>query len=129
MANQSDADREAAAKVNEEVRKADDERRKAAAEEAKKSAEEARQSAEETLAEQGGMKPEPSQEEADLIKVGASDPAKRKGEQQPEGPASRAAQGQPDRLTRSLEGAKGGEYETRSAAPAPRPQPPKQQPS
>ena len=103
---------------------ADDNQRKAALAEAKKASEENRKSAEETLAEQGAMKPVPSQEESDAIKLGVVDPLEREDDEQPDGPAARAAAGAPDVLTRQLSAAKGGEYKTRSAQP----QQPKHQP-
>ena len=119
----SDAERQAMAQVNEDVRKADEERRKAAAEESKKGSEAARKASLETLQEQEAMKPVPSQEGADAIKAGA-DPLGNEEIKQPDGPAQRAAEGRPDVLTRQLNPDTGGEYKTRSTQP----QPPKQQP-
>ena len=95
-----------------------DEQRKASLADAKKTSEENRKSAEETLAEQAGMKPVPSQEEADAIKLGVADPLEREDDEQPDGPAARAVAGAPDVLTRQLNAATGGEYKTRSAQPA-----------
>ena len=103
---------------------ADNDPRKAALAEAKKTSEENRKSAEETLAEQAGMKPVPSQEESDAIKLGVVDPLEREDDEQPDGPAARAAAGTPDVLTKQLSAASGGEYKTRSAQPSQ----PKQQP-
>ena|SRR6188768_3258064 len=117
----SDAERQAMAQVNEDVRKADEERRKAAVEESKKGSEAARKASLETLKEQEAMKPVPSQEGADAIKAGA-DPLENEEIKQPDGPAARAAAGAPDVLTRQLNPDGGGEYKTRSAAPQSKPQ-------
>ena len=119
----TDADRQAMTQANEEVRKADEERRKKSGEIAKQNLDLARKDSEETLAEQRDMKPDPSQEEADAIKAGVADPAKRKEVEQPEGPAQRAAQGAPDALTRQVNPDAGGEYKTRSAQSQPKQQP------
>jgi hypothetical protein len=85
---QNEADKAAA-----EAREADQQRRQQLAEQVKRQSEEARKASEETLREQESMRPEPSQEEADLIKVGAVNPLERKETEQPqEGPAARAAE-------------------------------------
>ena len=118
----SDAERQATAQANEEVRKADEERRKTAAEEGKKGTEAARKASLETLKEQEAMKPVPSQEGADAIKAGA-DPLENEEIKQPEGPAQRAAQGAPDVLTRQINPDGGGEYKTRSTQSQSQPKP------
>jgi hypothetical protein len=105
-----------------DTNKAEQERRKAAGEALKKASEESRRSSEETLAEQGGMKPVPSQDEADAIKADVVEEREEVG--QPDGPAARAAAGKPDVLHRALgaeEPAK--EYKTRQAPPPPPPPP------
>lgn len=77
------------AKSDEE--KAAEQQRKAAENAAREGTDEARQSSEETLQEQGGMKPEPSQEDADRMKTGAYQVGEDSGQDQPDGPAARAA--------------------------------------
>ena len=116
-------------KSKDAARKAAEERQKAAGEQAKKDTEAARKSSEETLAEQSAMKPDPTQEELDAIKVGAAKPEQRKEVAQPEGPAQRASEGRPDVLARQLGVEPGsGDYKTRSGGAQPQQQPKPQQP-
>jgi hypothetical protein len=102
----------------EESRKADEQHRKAVGVEAKKGTEAARKSSMEVLKEQASMRPEPSQEEADQIKVGARDPLEsEEGQKQPsDGPATRAAGGEPDAVFRPQVPGGPANYNTRDTA-------------
>src|SRR5215207_3164839 len=110
-----DSMNEALRRSTEAANKADDTRRKAASQDATKRTEEARKASEETLDEQSNRQPEPSQEAADQIAVGAYNLHEPEELEQPEGPAQRAADGVPDVLTRQLQAAGGEPYKTRSA--------------
>ena len=75
-----------------DAQKAEEERRRLAEEQAKAGTDAARQSSAETLNEQSGMKPVPSQEDADRMKTGAYRVGEDAPVEQPEGPAQKAAE-------------------------------------
>jgi hypothetical protein len=78
------------------------------------------QAIQETIDEQANMRPVPSQEKANLMRAGAYDPLQDAEEvEQPEGPAARAARGDPDVLRAAVANQQGATYQTRSATSEP----------
>jgi len=99
-----------------DARRADADARKARATLVQKQTEQQRKAIDETLNEQANQKPVPSQEDANLMRAGAYDPlTDAKEVKQPEGPAQRASEGNPDVLRASVADTSGATYQTRSA--------------
>jgi len=99
-----------------DARQADADARKARATLVQKQTEQQRKAIDETLNEQANSKPVPSQEHANLMRAGAYDPLSDAEEvEQPDGPARRASEGNPDVQRAAVADANAANYQTRSA--------------